>query len=302
MSRRSEQSYETFEALRHQAREEINHGRWQEALEVCDQAIAWAEEFGNRDACDLANCNRASILVNLGRGEDVITTLRKILLSSSNPEICYQAAHNISRFHEMRKEDQRGMFYARLSLDHAQQSGKPEPIARCHNHLGLLLVRQSYFDRACECYTKALSLLPPELGIDGALIVYNLAYSQIMLGQSAEGFAGLFRSLRRLKSLQSGAWEMYPRLGLSFAYLEIDRPRRAAIHARRGLFLAQEAEVQWQTKNALYLLGEAEKLCGNERTAHHYFTRLQEEFYPDDPVIPDFLMVTDARKLINLMA
>lgn len=302
MSRRHEQSYETFEALRHQAREEINHGRWQEALEICDQAIAWAEEFGDRDACDLANCNRASILVNQGSGEDVITTLRKILLSSSNPEIGYQAAHNISRFHEMRKEDERGMFYARLSLDHAQRSEKPEPIARSYNHLGLLLVRQSYFDRACECYTKALSLLPPELGIDGAIIVYNLGYSQVMLGQSTEGFGELFRSLRRLKQLKAEAWEMFPRLGLSFAYLEIDRPRRAVTHARRGLLLAQEADIQWQIKNALYLLGESEKLCGNEIVAHQYFTRLQEEFYPDDPVIPDFLMVTDTRKLINLMA
>ena len=101
---------------------------------------------------------------------------------------------------------------------------------------------------------------------------------------------------------KASAWEMFPRLGLSFAYLEIDRPERAVIHARRGLDLAEQAGVQAQMKNALYLLGEAEKLSGNEPEAHLYFTRLQEEFYPQDPVIPDFLMVTDVRKLINLMA
>ncbi len=302
MSQRHEQSYEVFEQLRHRVRGEVNRGKWQAALTLCDRAIVWADEFGDRDAQDLAHCNRASILVNQGHGEDVITTLRQILLSSSNPEICYQAAHNVSRFHEMRKEDQRGLFYARLSLDHARRSQKPEPMARSYNHLGLLLVRQSYFDRAGDCYTKALSLLPPELGIDGAIIVYNLGYCQIMLGQSTEGFSRLFRSLRILKRLGAEAWEMFPRLGLSFAYLEIDRPHRAVIHARRGLFLAQEAGVNWQTKNALYLLGEAEKLCGHELAAHRYFTRLQEEFYPEDPVIPDFLMVTDVRKLINLMA
>ncbi|MEM7350439.1 MAG: hypothetical protein AAF657_06510, partial [Acidobacteriota bacterium] len=61
-------------------------------------------------------------------------------------------------------------------------------------------------------------------------------------------------------------------------------------------------EMTWQVKNALYLLGESEKLSGNEFQAHRHFTRLQREFYPDDPVIPDFLMATDVRKLINLMA
>ncbi len=302
MSRRPEESYQHFEALRHQAREEVNRGNWQAALAICDRAIAWADEFGDRDSRDLAHCNRGSILVTQGRGENVITRLRQVLLSSSNPEICYQAAYNISRYHEMRQESDRGLFYARLSLDHAQRSQKPEPIARSYNQLGLMLVRQSYFDRAGECYTKALEVLPAEHGVDGAIVVYNLGYCQIMLGRSTAGFSRLFRSLRILRRLGAEAWEMFPRLGLSFAYLEIDRPERAAVHARRGLALAQEAGVQWQVKNGLYLLGEAEKLCGNELLAHRYFTRLQEEFYPEDPVIPDFLMVADVRKLINLMA
>ncbi len=302
MSRRHEESYEYFELLRHQAREEVKRCNWEAALAACARAITWAEELGDRNARDLAHCNRASILIAQGHGDDVITTLRRILLSSVDPEICHQAAYNVSRFHEMRKENQRGLFYARLSLDHARRTSEPEPIARSYNQIGLILVRQSYFDRACDCYTKAMSLLPLELGIDGAIIIYNQGFCHIMLGRSAAGFTSLFRSLRSLRSLAAEGWEMFPRLGLSFAYLEIDRPERAAAHARRGLLLAQEAGIQWQIKNALYLLGEAEKLSGNELAAHHYFSRLQQEFYPDDPVIPDFLMVTDVRKLINLMA
>ncbi len=301
MSRRYE-SYEHFEALRKQTRREVNRGNWEVALAVCDRAIAWAEEFGDRDARDQAHCNRSSILVTQGGGEEVITRLRQILLSSSRAEICHQAANNISRFHEMRNENDRGLFYARLSLDHAQRSGQPQSIARSHNQLGLLLMRQSYFEEADDCLSRALDALSPEPSRDRALLLANLGYCQTITGRTTPGFSNLFSSIRMVRHYGAEVWELGPRLGLSFAYLEIDRPIRASVHARRGLELAEKAGMTWQVKNALYLLGESEKLSGNEFAAHRTFTRLQREFYPDDPVIPDFLMVTDVRKLINLMA
>ncbi len=301
MSRRHEESYQQFEALRHRARLEVNRGDWQAALATCDLAITWAEEFGDRDARDLAHCNRAGILVNQGRGGGDISKLRRILLSSTNPEICHQVANNIARFHEHRKESKQGMFYARLALDHAKRTRKPEYISRSYNQLGLLLGRDSYFEEANDCFGEALGLLPEEPGRDRAMILYNLGYCQTLLGHSMRGFSLLFSSLRMFKR-EGEVWEMYPQLGLSFAYLELDRPGRSAAHARRGLLLAEEVGMTWQVKNALYLLGESEKLCGHELSAHRFFTRLQREFYPDDPVIPDLLMMTDVRKLINLMA
>ncbi len=302
MSQGYEESYEYFEELRERTREEVRHGNLEAALALCDQAIAWAECHKCKDWRDLAHCNRSSILINQGLGSDVISKLRQILLGSSNSEICYHAANNISRFHEMRQEGDRGLFYARLSLDHAKKSQKPEPMARSYNQLGLLLVRDSYFEEAQDCFSQALSLLPTEPSHDATVILYNLGYCLLMVGNPRQGFSHLFSSLRIAKRQGAEVWEMYPRLGLSFAYLEVDRPDRAVIHARRGLILAETAGMQWQVKNALYLLGESEKLLGNELAAHRQFTRLQQEFYPDDPVIPDFLMATDVRKLINLMA
>ena len=299
---RHQGSYEHFEALRQRARDEVERGDLQAALTECDRAIAWAQEFGDRDARDLAHCNRSSILVTQGGGEGVITRLRQILLSSSKPEICYQAANNISRFHEMRNEHDRGTFYAQLSLDHAERSGQPVAIARSHNQLGLLLLRQSYFEEAAERFDQALGVLALAPGYDRAVLLCNLGYCQIMIGRQNPGFSNLFTSLRMARRQGVDIAEMFPHLSLSFAYLEIDRPARAVVHARRGLELAEEAGMTWQVKNALYLLGESEKLAGNELEAHRQFTRLQQEFYPDDPVIPDFLMVTDVRKLINLMA
>lgn len=302
MGQWSERSYEYYEALRARAREAVTQGNLDEALSLCERTIAWAEEFGDQEAIHREHCNRSSILVNQGRGEGIMSKLRQILLSSSNPEICYQAANNISRFHEMRNEGERGLFYARLSLDHAKRTQKQAPVARSYNQIGLFLVRDSYFEEAEDCFFNALTLLPDVPSHDRAIILHNLGYCQTMLGHSSRAFSYLFQSLRITRRHGAEIWEMYPRLGLSFAYLEIDRPQRAAVHARRGLFLAEQADIHWQLKNALYLLGESEKLCGNEVAAHRTFTRLQEQFYPDDPVIPDFLMVTDVRKMINLMA
>ena len=56
------------------------------------------------------------------------------------------------------------------------------------------------------------------------------------------------------------------------------------------------------TPLGLACLGEAEKLCGDELAAHRHFCRLQRDFFPDDPIIPDLLMTTDIRPLLNLMA
>ncbi len=302
MSRPIDDSYDHFEALRRRTREEVNRGNLEAALALCDRTMAWAEKHGDEDQRNLVHCNRGSILVNQGRGDDVISELRKILLASTNPDICYLAANNIARFHEHRKESKQGIFYARLSLDHARKTGKPEPIARSYNQLGLLLIRDSYFEEAADYFDQALGLLSPEPDRDRAIILYNLGYCQTMLGHPMRGFSYLFSSLRMVKRRGEEIWEMYPRLGLSLAYLEIERPARAVVHARRGLALAEEAEMAWQVKNALYLLGESEKLSGDQFNAHRNFTRLQREFYPDDPVIPDFLMATDVRKLINLMA
>ena len=273
------QHTEISKSFEEKVRFEVGRGNWEIALALCEETIALAELHGDQDTRDIEHCNYSSILVNQGRGREVISKLRQILLGSTNPEICHQAANNISRFHEMRNESERGLFYARLSLDHAKRTHKSEPVARSYNQLGLLLLRDSYFEEATECFTNALCKLSQEPSRDRGVLLSNLGYCQIMLDLQEPGFENLFRSLRMLRKHSEKLWEMYPRLGLSFAYLGIDRPERACLHASHGLELAEAAGMNWQVKNALYLLGESQKLLGNEFKAHQYFTRLQEEFY-----------------------
>ena len=305
MSQLKRASYAYFEDLRRRAREGINQGHWETALRLCEQAVAWAREHGDRDDLDLAYCNQGSILVAQGQGGRMVEKMRKILLSSSRPEICYQAAFNVSRHHEDRKEIERGLFYAKVCLQHAARTGDPEPVARAHNQIGHLQMRDSYFEQARDSYRKALantlrSACPSST--DETCVRANLGYCRILLGDLEDGFSELFRSLRIARRLHGELWELWPRLGLGYAYLEIDRPRRAREHTRKALILAETSQFQWHVKNALYLLGDSEKLCGDEMAAHRCFSRLQRDFFPDDPIIPELLMNTDIRPLLNLMA
>jgi hypothetical protein len=62
-----------------------------------------------------------------------------------------------------------------------------------------------------------------------------------------------------------------------------------------------EGHDEW-VKNALFLLGEAEKLWGHTLDAYEHFSELQSRFYPNEPFIVSLLMTTDIRGMINLMA
>ncbi len=69
-----------------------------------------------------------------------------------------------------------------------------------------------------------------------------------------------------------------------------------------ALRLAEETGQVDSVKNALYLLGEAANLVGEEGEALGYFTRLQKDYFPGATYLPGFLLAVDVRKLIKLHA
>lgn len=290
-----------FATLRENIRAANEFGRFDEAIALCDQAIRWAEDRTNPSDIDLAHCNRASILVNLGRGQEVVSRLRRILLASADARNCFLASYNLSRFHDLEQESERALFYARQSLEYAKRSDSSEFIAGSYNQLGVLQVAGSYFAEACDNYEEALKLTAEE-NVTRVTMLSNLGYCRVVVGQHREGFRRLFSSLRLIRRLRLGSWAMLPHLALSYAYLEIGKLKSAHRHAAMALPLAEEAEHRESMKNSLYLLGEAAKLTGDQLAAYEHYQRLQREFYPDKHFIPDFLMVTDCRKLVNLMA
>ena len=291
-----------IDELKSRARAEVDRGHLDRAMVLCDEAVELARDLGDRELLDQAICNRGGILVIQGQGERVVGELRKILLRSASAANSFQAAYVVSQFHELREERERSLFYARLALEHAEKSRVAEFAAKGNNRIANLLMLDSYFEEACAHYRQALELLPDDYYLDRALLWSNTGYCQVVLGSYNRGLKYLFRSLHLIRQRCAATWERFPCLGLSYAYLELSRLDQARIHASRALRRSELAESPEQIKNSLYLLGETEKLAGNEWQAYEHFQRLQQEFYPDQPFIIDFLMTTDIRQLINLMA
>jgi tetratricopeptide (TPR) repeat protein len=294
----------------------LESGDLDEALASFERSLDWARAHGTPAQVDLALCNRSGVLLELGaaadsgsaagspieQGSGLVAELRAILLRNSEPENCFLAAYNVARAYQLRKENKKALFYARIALDRARLIERRDWLASSHNRIANILLAESYFDEACAKYEEALALLPDEVGVRQALILDNLGYCRIVQERLGEGFGHLFKSLRMLRRLGSLRWQLYPHLDLCFAYLEAGRLQRANVHGMRALTIAERFADREAIKNALYLLGEAANLAGRPMQARVFFGRLQNEFFPEEHYLPDFLLAIDVRKLINLKA
>ena len=272
------------------------------AIDFLERTIHDAKGVGDRDLADMAICTRGGLLIATNRAEAAVAELRQILLRTSSKANGFRAAIHISHYHDQHAQSERSLFYARLALDHAVSTDHGEFISSAHNRIGNLLLLDSRFADAAASYEHAIDLRPSEPSLETALIHSNLGYCRAVLGDLDAAFSILFKAMRMTRRCGNRIWERYPRLGLSYAYLERDRPDRARSHAATALVLASEADSTIQIKNALYLLGESEKQLGDEAAALEAFFQLQETFYPDEPGIVDILIATDIRQLVNLMA
>lgn len=295
--------------LRQRLRDEVSHGRMEQALVLATEAVELARAHGETRDIDLAICNRASLKVarDPEASPSEIVPLREILMRNPEPRIRLQAADCIAGFHSSRGELERALFYARLAVDFAEKTGELEARIQTRNNLGQLNASDSRFPAARDCFRESLALMD---GLPGtvrpeqrSLGLSNLAYCESLLGDEESGFRHAFESLRLVLRSDVGFWEMYPRMVLGHLYLEIGRYDRAATHARRGLAIAEahSGSVEW-IKNGLYLAGEADKLRGRVHEAYATFSDLQVRFYPEQPFIVSLLMTTDIRGMINLMA
>ena len=168
--------------------------------------------------------------------------------------------------------------------------------------LGNLHLVECDFEAARTGYERALELMPAVPGIERALVLDNLGYCHLVLGELKNGFTQLYESLRMLSRLDARDLRPRPRLSLAFGYLEIGRFDYAARQAQTALDEARRAGDETSIKNALYLLGQTYNLEGDEARARDCFCELQRTFYPDNVAIPDFLLAIDVRRIIHLKA
>jgi tetratricopeptide (TPR) repeat protein len=291
-----------FEELNRRVYDAAETGRLEEALGIFDELLAWARRYGTTEQADRAFCNRAAVAVVLGRGESELLPLRTILLGSEDPVNCRLAAYNIARHYELTKNHQKALFYARIACERAEKLGRQDWVASSRNLIGNVLLAESFVDKAAKEFEAALELMPPETSVWRARILDNLGYCRILQHRFSEGYSLLYRSLAVLRRHRAERYLISTHLDLCFAHLETAHYRHARRHGETALRLAECMRESDALKNALYLLGECANLSGDVLGACRFFSRLQEEFFPEVSYLPGFLLAVDVRKLVNLHA
>lgn len=296
-------SVERFEQLRQLGGDAAIRGDYVESLEFHQEALAWAEQYGEREDVLLATCNVSAIRVALGDGEQVLATLKKVLMASGRLHSRFLAANSLAQYYELTEDVEKMTFYGRVALDNARRSGIDAAIAQSLNQLANGELACSRFDDARGYYIEALEVLGDTNSREGAAILTNLGYCQLILGQHKEAFKTLFRCRRMVRQLPHEVpFICQIHLDFCYAYLEVDRLDRAYRYGLSALEIAEEQGCEKQIKNCLFLLGEVTKVAGESYEAFSYFSRLQREFYPDNGMVSHFLMTTDVRPLVNLRA
>ncbi len=302
MGEQVSENFETYQRLKAQAQDLLRSGQLPEAVRLLEQAVDVARFLGDSELLDRAVLNRIGFSIELGTTQQDLVDLGKILLRSTNPEISFLAAYNLSWAYKARQETTRAVSYATRALECAHGLGRADWIASAHNQKGISLLAGSYFEEASEQFAAGLASLPSGRDKRRAVLLDNFGYCQIVRGNVAEGFRALFQSLRMLRRLGERWVEPAPRVSLCFAFLEVGKVRAALRHGLAALVLAEELGDAANRKSALYLLGEVAKQAGDELGARRHFQQLQETFYPQVPDLIEMLLVVDARTMVNLKA
>lgn len=293
---------DTYEPLMKQAAELTLAGRLIQALEIYSRVLAWAKSHGEPWQEQRSACSRAAMLIELGEAGAVMNDLRQILLQSADAETAFLASYTLSRAYDLEGNHQKSVLYARSAIRHAQASGRSDQLGASHNLLGSLLLAQSDFEAALEEFERALAVMPTEPSAKRASCLDNRGYCYIACSQLRKGFRDLFASIRMSRRVGALVFEADARLSLAYTYLQEGLFKRALHHARRSLALAEGAGQRSTLKYGLFVLGEAEKLAGNPFAARQHFYRLQEEFYPEAPNVPDLLLFLNVQSVVNIKA
>jgi tetratricopeptide (TPR) repeat protein len=277
-------------------------GRLEEARQHYAASRAAALAAGDDELADRAFCNEAVMAIALDGGESYIARLCEIVLRNRSQVNGFIAANNVARSCELRRENQKGLFYARIARERAEATGRAGWVAAATNQVANLLLADSRFEEAATTYRQALALVPSEETSRQLTYMANLGYCELVLGRLPAGMRIIYQCLRTARAQRWQRLEMIARIDLCYGHLEMGRLEFAERHGRRGLELAEQiGESEW-VKNALYLLGEVSVLSGATGKAYAWFHELQRRYYPKQAHLPDFLLSVDIRQLINLRA
>jgi len=289
-----------YDALKERASETLKGGNLHAALEEFDRAHAVARRLAERNLEDIAFCNRSAVAIRLGLDDGCVRVLRQMLLRTADPQVAYLSAYNLSRACDNCKDYRKALFYARIAHRYAIELGDVEQEASALNWIGNALVALNDFGGGLEEYRKADVLIRDEESERRSVILTNLGYCLLLLGETNDGFRSVVRGLRMARRVQAPLAESLSHLCLSFAHLQGGRPWYAVRHGAEALELAEQHGDPPIMKLALLLLGEAYKQGDKVPAALECFELLQQTYYPGMSQVPEMLLGLDICRIINL--
>jgi tetratricopeptide (TPR) repeat protein len=290
------------EGLRSDAAGLLEKGEYAAALGVYDESLDVATRTGDPAFVDWIFSCRAAAAAEAGPAEAELVELKRILLRGREGQTAFRAAYTAARIYELRHDYRKAAFYARLARQHAAEIGDPLLLAGAESTQGTLLAVDSRFEEAAECYRRALEVSAPPARVSAlarALWQDNLGYCLIALDRTSEGLPLVHDALETIEKAGATAHTVFPLLDLCFGYLKGDRYEEARYFGEACLERAPLSGDDTVERNALYLLGEASHLSGDEESARDYFDRLAS-LYPDFRNLRAYLEVFDFRNVINL--
>jgi tetratricopeptide (TPR) repeat protein len=293
-----------YDRLSREAAEHIRRGEFDLALALYRDARSLSDALKDPALRDEALTNLSMAYLEAGDVARASEGLREVILRSRSDLTIHHAAYNLAIALRREGRYDRALFYARLSIRKANESGDLAGQARCHNLLGNIHVNLSALDEALAEYRRALVLRRKEPGDNRfslAILLENLGYCRLLRGERKPGVRLLLRALGMARDVGDRRCQADCLQDLSYAALLDRDPLRARRYGMRSLALARQMSYADVEKNCYFLLGEAAQRLGDEAACERWFQRLQS-YYPHIENLTEFLKAFDVTQVLNLKA
>ena len=280
----------------------VKRGDFRRAIDNFERAVRLATDLEDAALHVKALVNLSTARLAAGQIREAEKGLREILLKTQDPSTIFVTSSNLASALRRQGRLDRALLYARRAMRACEGINNVTWRATCHNLLGNIYMNMSYLDDAVAEYRFAL-----EVGDEGGLgtsypvdyIKENLGYCLLLKKRYRQGVAIILEALQIALRNDNTRCLAECHQDLCFAYMQLKDLPRAKEHGEKSLKLAMEQDYRDIKKNCYYLLGETHLLMGDDAESDRYFDQLQE-FYPDVPVIKDFLRTFDVSSIINL--
>lgn len=283
------------EELRKEALAKHRAGEIDESIALYDEALALVDDD---EARELITINKADAMIAIERNGPEVTALPSIVMRRRKPHHTFLAAYALVFKYRVANELKRATFYGELALKTAQEADEPFWTGAALNELGSIYDADSQFDKAVDCFDRAVKLierLEDPLAHDASYgtALENLGAAKISNGDYADG-VGIIE--RGLDYIVAPSYRAEAFIDLCCGYLSLEQFEKARTYGEAGLDLAAEPR---QIRNAHYLLGEVYYKLDDLDRAEFHFDELCR-FYPEFRNLKSLLFAIDLRSMVNL--